>query len=33
VLVLLGMIVASFIILQPISDKPREWSDEDRGDR
>jgi UMF1 family MFS transporter len=33
VLVLLGMIVISFIILQPISDKPREWSDEDRGDR
>ena len=33
VIVLLGMVVASFIILQPISDKPREWSEEDRGDR
>jgi UMF1 family MFS transporter len=33
VLVLLGMIVLSFVILQPISDKPREWSDEERGDR
>jgi UMF1 family MFS transporter len=33
VLVLLGMIVLSFVILQPISDKPREWSAEDRGDR
>ncbi len=33
VIVLLGMVAASFVILQPISDKPREWSDEDRGDR
>jgi UMF1 family MFS transporter len=33
VFVLLAMVVASFVILQPISDKPREWSEEDRGDR
>ncbi|HEX8830455.1 MAG TPA: hypothetical protein VF705_04775, partial [Longimicrobium sp.] len=33
VIVLLGMVAASFFILQPISDKPREWSAEDRGDR
>ena len=33
VLVLLGMIVASWLILRPISDAPREWSDEDLGDR
>lgn len=32
VLVLLGMIALSYIILQPISDTPRDWSPEDRGD-
>jgi len=28
VLVLLGMIVTSFVILQPVSDKHREWGPE-----
>jgi UMF1 family MFS transporter len=33
VLVLLTMVVLSYFILQPISDAPRKWSDEDLGDR
>jgi UMF1 family MFS transporter len=30
VTVLLGMIIASYIILAPVSDAPREWSDQER---
>jgi hypothetical protein len=29
VIVLMGMIVASYVVLQPISDAPREWTGED----
>jgi MFS transporter, UMF1 family len=33
VLVLMGMVVLSHFILRPISDAPREWSEEELGDR
>lgn len=32
VLVLLGFIVISYFILRPVSDAPRQWSEEDRGE-
>ena len=32
VLVLMCFIVVSYFILRPVSDAPRQWSDEDRGE-